>query len=469
MKMKHVTTKWMAMILVIMITGLGLLGFLCFLIIKEEYKLYMKSFLRDRSRSYAVFLAHDFSRDALWHVLGMENGPTTGLCVLTTDGRSWVSAPVAMRERLLAFAKAERKRARSEERSLVRLLEVDGRVYMMASSPIIKGQTLSGMVAMGAELTLLESTLHSFKFMIVLAVAGVLVIVMGVGMVLSWRISRPIIEMGRIAEQLAKGNYHVRVPIKGQDEVAALGRQMNLLAESLLYYQSSRKEFLTHVAHELRTPLTYVKGYAALLRRADLPAEDARRLMGIIYDQSDWLECLVEDLIVLSRLDEGKFALSKQRVDIAPVIHKTLEEMEPFTAEWGIRLERNLVPSVRIQADVNRFRQIIMNLVDNALRYSKPQGKVLVELFRQRGEAVIKVIDEGIGISEVEVNRIWERFYRVEKSRSRKHGGTGLGLPIVKHLVELHGGSIEVESQLGRGTTFVMRFPLADAEEECAS
>jgi two-component system phosphate regulon sensor histidine kinase PhoR len=235
-----------------------------------------------------------------------------------------------------------------------------------------------------------------------------------------------------------------------------------------------RSEFVANVSHELKTPVAAVKGFAeTLLAGAIHDQETAASFLKIIYDESDRLNRLVGDLLDLSKIESRKIPLSFSPVHLHAFMHKVLEMMRAEAAKKRIALEAVVDDTLYIEADEDRLQQMIMNLLSNGINYTPEGGKisVIVEAVektrsetssRDFGEDRIRIIiqDTGIGIPKRDLPRIFERFYRVDKARSRSSGGTGLGLSIVKHLVELHHGTIHVESVVGEGTVFTIELPV---------
>lgn len=295
-----------------------------------------------------------------------------------------------------------------------------------------------------------------------LAGVGALLIGGGIALLLSHQTVRPILDIRNAAVRLAHGDYQTRVSVRGNDELTSLGKSMNELAQSLDSYRSSRRTFLSEVSHELRTPLSYLKGYTALLDERDLSKEKSKRLTQVIREQTDRLERLVEDLVTLSRLDEGKLEVDKAYILPAERVEKVIQELEPHAEKNGVQLRWSSQVDQTLWFDPVRFDQILLNLLDNAIRHSEAGGQVHVSLstLPETDRMRMEVQDHGMGMDTEELERIWDRFYRVEKSRSREHGGSGLGLSIVRRLVHLHQGTIEVRSRPGEGTVFLMEFPM---------
>jgi two-component system phosphate regulon sensor histidine kinase PhoR len=220
-----------------------------------------------------------------------------------------------------------------------------------------------------------------------------------------------------------------------------------------------KKDFITNVSHELRTPLTSIKGFAESLNPGS--DETSRRAVGIIRKNTDRLIAIVQDLIVLSGLEEKGTALEREPVAMRGLLARVLNDFQPRARDKGIALDLHAEEGLpEIPADSFRLEQLFQNLIDNALKFTD-KGRVAVAIRRDGRFLAVEVRDSGIGIPEEHLPHIFERFYVVDKARDKRLGGTGLGLAIVKHIVLRHGGTIEVESQPGRGTAFTVRLPLA--------
>ncbi|ECX5811491.1 TPA: two-component system histidine kinase PnpS [Listeria monocytogenes] len=228
------------------------------------------------------------------------------------------------------------------------------------------------------------------------------------------------------------------------------------------HLENVRSEFVTNVSHELKTPVTALKGFAeTLLDGAMYDEVLLKKFLTIIKEESDRLHRLIMDILALSRIEQNPVAENVELVDIDEVIEQSARTIFEMATEKNIRvtIPEKTSASVMIETDRDKLQQIIINLLSNAINYTPVDGKVEVKLIEQEAEVIIEVTDNGIGIPAKDIDRVFERFYRVDKARSRHSGGTGLGLSIVKHLVENCGGRIEVESQEEVGSTFRVTLP----------
>ncbi len=224
--------------------------------------------------------------------------------------------------------------------------------------------------------------------------------------------------------------------------------------------ERTRQEFVANVSHELRTPLSLIKGYVeTLLDGAKDNPDVAAKFLQTIDRNAERLKLLIEDLLTISELESGRLQLNLQEVGLSSIIEKVLADFRTRAAEKEIKL-LSQVPDLRVRADADRLEQVMSNLIDNALKYGRQKGTATITASAlENGEVEVCVQDDGPGIPPEALERIFERFYRVDKARSREQGGTGLGLSIVKHIVQSHGGRVWATSQVGFGTAFYFTLP----------
>lgn len=230
----------------------------------------------------------------------------------------------------------------------------------------------------------------------------------------------------------------------------------------LKHLESTRKEFVANVSHELRTPLSMIKGYVeTLLDGAKDDPQVAGRFLQTIRKHSDRLNYLIEDLLTISRLESGRTALNLERLDLRNLLTEVCEDLAARANEKSMILDNDVADGVEARADAERIQQVLFNLIDNAIKYGRPHGRIRIAARRLDDKEMLEVAvaDDGPGIPPEALNRIFERFYRVDRGRSREQGGTGLGLAIVKHIVQSHGGEVRAESRPGEGATFRFTLP----------
>src|SRR2546426_3470717 len=227
--------------------------------------------------------------------------------------------------------------------------------------------------------------------------------------------------------------------------------------------ENTRQEFVANVSHELRTPFSMIKGYVeTLLQGAKDDPAVATRFLQTIEKHADRLTYLIEDLLTISRLESGQVVMNIQKVELRRVANDVLNDLKSRADAKKVVLENQVPAEVRVRADADRIQQVLFNLVDNAIKYGGSEGHVWIGALAVDDQMIeVSVRDNGPGIPPDAIERVFERFYRVDKARSREQGGTGLGLSIVKHIVQSHGGEVSVKSVVGQGTTFLFTLPSA--------
>lgn len=273
------------------------------------------------------------------------------------------------------------------------------------------------------------------------------------------RISRPVRHMLEATRRISSGSYGERVPTGENDELGTLSESLNSMALALEETEQHRREFIADVSHELRTPLSTLQGYMeGLMDGVVAPSEETWTLL---YAEAERMRRLVDDLQQLSSAEAGQLTLLPERISAAEILDTATESMLPLFTEKGVELEKAVAEDLpQVTADRDRSVQVLTNLLNNALRYTPTGGRVTVEVENRSGEVLFHVRDTGTGISAEHLPHVFERFYRVEKSRSREGGGSGVGLAISRALVEAMGGEMWAESPgPGKGTTFSFTLP----------
>ncbi len=281
--------------------------------------------------------------------------------------------------------------------------------------------------------------------------------------VVTWLVSQQIVNplraLVKLSQRIAGGHYQERLEATSHDELADLVHSFNQMAEALDHTEALRHELLADVTHELKTPLASIKGYMEGLQDGVIPAND--ETFHLIYHEAARLQRLVQDLQELSRAEAGEEPIHPQTIDPRSLVETAVERIRPQFVDQEITLTTELPPSLpAIHADPDRVGQVLVNLLGNALQATPDGGHVEVSLTSADDQVQFAVRDSGIGIAPENLDRIFQRFYRVDKSRARSSGGSGIGLTISRHLIEAHGGQLWAESDgLGTGSTFRFSLP----------
>lgn len=268
----------------------------------------------------------------------------------------------------------------------------------------------------------------------------------------------PLRSVAEAARKLAKGDLKQRVQVKSKDEIGELAHDFNQMAEELENTQNLRRNMIADIAHELRTPLSNIQGYVEAIHDGVIPVDESSK--EYMYTEVQLLTRLVEDLHELALAESGEINLFFEDLDLREVAETTAKAIDPMVKAKKLQFEV-LLPSEPALATVDRWRtaQVLRNLLVNAINFTPEGGKITLELKNMNHEIEMSVSDTGAGIPAEDLPHIFERFYRVDKSRSRKTGGTGLGLTIARQLVKVHHGEIHVESEINRGTRFYFTLP----------
>lgn len=277
--------------------------------------------------------------------------------------------------------------------------------------------------------------------------------------------TRRITELVGAIRTVSRGHYDYRMEIRGNDELSDLGDEFNKLTQRLQSTEELRRRFVSDASHELKTPLASIRLLAdSIVQTENMDIGTMREFVSDIGDEAERLQRISEKLLSLTRLD-SEMETTKVPVDIKQVAEKTLHLLKPLADECEVSLEYNLSDGCVVLGDGDNIYQIIFNLVENAIKYNLPSGKVRLLLYIDDADVLLIVDDTGIGIPEEDRPHVFSRFYRVDKARSRANGGSGLGLSIVRDAVLSHGGAIEVRNREPSGTSFLVRFPLYREEE----
>ena len=274
-------------------------------------------------------------------------------------------------------------------------------------------------------------------------------------------VTKPVSALTHTIKKMGQGDLSVRVPVRGSGELRELAVSYNTMAQQLESLDKSRNQFVSNASHELKTPLTTMKILLEnMLYQPDMPQELREEFMQDINHEIDRLSSVVTDLLTLTQMDNHRMELQRTTVSLTELCEETLRKLQPIAEQRRHTIVSRIAEGVTGEVDASKLLQVMYNLTDNAIKYTPDGGTITVTLSQTATQAVFSVKDTGMGISEEDLTHIFDRFYRVDKARSRESGGTGLGLSIVRQLVTLHGGQITVDSTPGHGSTFTVTLPI---------
>lgn len=446
---------------------IGFLFFACILLIESLlfYTLYvtlvndqvdevMESLLA-RGETHSAVLAASFKKETLEHVGMME--AASSFSVIVTDEKGQV---------LIHSDPIEPEMKKVIDNTNFLSMPADGKVvethwnnkrYIASDSPVMKDGDHLGHVFMFSDTEgiarMVDNLQQQFFWIGVMTVALTVVTIMG----LSKLITLPLIRMKKATEQLSLSNHHVNLMIDRNDELGELAASITKLAQDLDQLRKTRHEFLGSISHELRTPLTYIKGYSDILNRPGLSENEQEKYIAVIQEETARLTGFIQELFELAKMDRHEFHISKKEESLDELLESVKNFVSDAFEQEGKSLSVSGKRNIRIMIDIERMQQVLLNLLDNARKYSEAGSHVSISVSEKDNDVIIQVRDEGIGIPTEEIPFIFDRLYRVEKSRSRESGGFGIGLSIAKEIVEAHGGLLEIHSEMGIGTEAAIR------------
>ncbi|QED48279.1 sensor histidine kinase [Cytobacillus dafuensis] len=325
--------------------------------------------------------------------------------------------------------------------------------------PLLDESRLEGIIYLYLPLAKISEVTTDFAYLWMIAAFLFLIIALFFGTYLVRRLTKPLLEMKEAAESVSRGDYSIKLDNASTDEIGQLANAFNHMATSIQEEDDRKKDFLANVSHELRTPISYVKGYSDALISGIVKKEESNRYLSLIHREAVRMERLVGDLLDLSKLDSDEYKLEKMPLPLAQLIEDSLQKYMPIMREKNLQLQFDLDPDIIINGDEGRIEQIIQNIMDNSIRYTN-EGGISLKLYKVNEGCCIEITDSGIGIPEEDLGKIKQRFFRVNKARTRNDGGTGLGLAIAEKLVNLHNGTLTIKSKLGEGTSVKIDLPV---------
>ena len=339
---------------------------------------------------------------------------------------------------------------------------VDGKhPIRVITMPIINEKKLVNLVQVGTSLESVKETLKNLRILLFTAVPFILVLAALFARFMARRALKPISKIIQTARDIGQGReLSQRMPVlKIQDELGQLTLTFNEMMDRLENSFAQMRQFSSDASHELRTPLTVLKGQNELVLSKPRDPEEYQEVIASNLEEINYMSKVLEDLFILSKSDENQILLNCKPMDLRDLVEEVCKHAEVLAGEKDIRIIIAFLESVKINGDEVRLRQMVWNILHNGIKYTQPKGELKISLQDEGEFALLSIQDTGIGIPEKDLPSIFDRFYRVDKARSRDEGGSGLGLSICKHIAEAHKGKIGVESKLSVGSRFKIRIP----------
>jgi heavy metal sensor kinase len=344
----------------------------------------------------------------------------------------------------------------TEEGEGLRLLAVPINISILGPPPGIQPAAL----VIARSTKQIDQALTGLVRTLIIAVPLALALAAAGGIFLARRALKPVDKIAQTAREIGEGDLSQRINVNTKDELGRLAATLNEMIGRLEKAFQRQKQFTSDASHELRTPLAVIEAESTLALQKERPSSDYQQSLEIISQESKQMSSLIDQLLTLARADAGKEQWNFVEVNLGKLISNLSTDVEILCQEKGLSFQLGRTQDLVVKGDEARLRELFMNLLDNAIRYTPSPGTVSVSLRREGQMAIVAITDTGVGIPAEDIPLIFERFYRVDKSRSRAEGGSGLGLAICRHIAEAHGGKIEVESQVGTGSTFSVWLPL---------
>ena len=330
-------------------------------------------------------------------------------------------------------------------------------------APVTQGFSTKGYLLIHSPLSSIEESCSEIMVSIYICLGVIFLLSFIFLLGFQFFVYNPLKQISEAAKQYASGNLDYEIPVYTHDEMGYLSASLNYMAVQLKDMDDYQKKIVANVSHDFRSPLTSIKGYLTAMADGTIPPEMYQKYLNIILFETERLTDLTKDLLTLNEFDTKELLLDKTRFDIQDVIKSTAASFEGVCTPKHISIQLLLLPgSVAVNADMRKIKQVLYNLIDNAVKFSGNESTITVEVAEKNEKVFVSVKDRGMGIPKKELNKIWERFYKSDLSRGKDKKGTGLGLSIVKEIIQAHDEHINVVSTEGVGTEFIFSLSKAD-------
>lgn len=325
---------------------------------------------------------------------------------------------------------------------------------ILVKVPIIYKNSIIGNIILTSPLAPIEEAIFILKKQLSIISFLSIIIATALALAFSRYFTRPILNITDASRKIARGDFTTSVDVNSKDELGILGETINDMSDQLGKTETLRKEFIANISHELKTPISLIKAYSEVLKDIDIDKDSKNEYLDIITDESNRLNRMVEDILYLSKIEAGFSKPIPTEFPIFPLVENVIEKLELLIKEKKIELIINIdFKDTKIYADKNKMYQVLYNLINNSITHSYENGKIIIKIINLEASVSIEISDRGQGISKENLPYIWDRFYKVDKSRKRDNGGTGLGMSIVKNILDAHGFDYGIKSTINEGTT----------------
>ena len=450
-------TLWYVLLLAIILAGFSA-G--VYLLLSDNLYGNLDDSIQNRANIFLDVVRHEEGRPTLAGRVSADDSSADESFVRVFDASGDVTFDNITAEGDVSIDSRAVDRALQGETS-IRTVTVDGDAMRVRTLPIRLDDRISGALEVGQSQEDLADTLQALVLILAVAYPVTLAVASIGGAFLAGRALSPIDSLTRLARRISAEDLSQRLDMRPtDDEVGRLARTFDEMIARLDEAFRRQRQFTADASHELRTPLTAIKGQAEVALSKPRDATVYREVLQTVNEEVDRLIRMVGSLLTLARADAGQIPIASETVSLGDLVTAAVEQLRPMAEQRRIEVSVTTGPAVALQADEDLLLQLLLNLLDNALKYTHPGGGVTAGWGTDDVQAELWVRDTGIGIDKEHVERIFDRFYRVDRARSRAEGGAGLGLSICRWIAAAHGGSISVESMPGEGTLFTVRLPL---------
>ena len=343
----------------------------------------------------------------------------------------------------------------------IHLLETTDDYAALCAAAMVHEGEIIGAVLISTPVTELHQAIQHVEHQLMTVFIVVAAAALIAALIFAFTLTAPIKSLTSTIRRMGKGDLSARADVRATGELKDLADSYNAMAEKIEHFDQSRSQFVQNASHELKTPLATMKILLEnLIYQPDMPPELRAEFMQDMNHEIDRLSGIITDLLTLTQMDSHAASLKLEKISLTGLCEDTVHALRPAAEKANLTLHAELAEDVHLTGDESKLRQVVYNLIDNAVKYTPEGGTVEVTLRADSREAILTVRDTGIGIPAEDVAHIFDRFYRVDKARSRATGGTGLGLSIVRQMVQLHGGEITVDSAADKGSTFTVTLPV---------